>query len=296
MFVACTSQPVDKHVIHLPVKLIVHLPDLSGLQKAVERSAFFVHETIGRDVFSPQLEHVGNIGLPLLECFSWETEHKVYGYVADAGLPQAADRTHRLCRRMPPVKETQPFVREGLHAHGDTVDRQRAQSPGKLCRHVVGITLHGNLDGCNGTALFPVRPHVPSKRQVIHRFYRMEQPVQALEGQLGRRASTQVDAGQLRSLSAGCGFFIRPQFHLMAHRIHIPFLYRLPLSLPSGRNGGIEAAVDAAAGAERNVYVKSCHDVGNTYIYNMCNAVSPANVLISFKRIGVFSKNFWHFQ
>ena len=264
MLVAGIPQPADERVVHLPVKFVINLPDLPGPEKAVERRPLLVHEAVGGDMLDIQFEQAVNVLVPLFERLVRKAEHQVHGDVSDAGLPQAADRRPHLLCRMPAMEELQAAVRESLRPHGDAVDRQRVQAAGEGHGHIVGIALHGDLHGSGGSAA--AVPPAPPVLRAVHPPDCPEQLLKARERKLRGRAPAQIDAGQLRRVSAVPAAF--PQFHFMAESIHIP-LFDRACPAPFGRDGRIKAAVDAAAGTERDVYVKSCHDAGDTYIYNM---------------------------
>ena len=225
MLIACCGELVDELVIHAQTQFLIHFLHLSRLQQAIERCAFLVHQSVGGDMFRLQGKRVTDVASPVVERLIGEAEHQVDADVADAVAAEAVDSLVDLLRAVTPMEKPQTFVGEGLRAHADAVDGQTAEHPRP---YVVGVAFHGHLG---------VGPHL------IHLIiYMVEQLGELVVAELTRRTATEVDGGQLR--------LVRQQRHLTAERVGISLTQRQ-------LGGGVETAVDTAAGAKGYVDVEA---------------------------------------
>ncbi len=203
-----------------------------------------------------QLQRAVDVLFPPCGVFARKPEHQVHADVADAGVPQSLHRHCRLVGRVPPADEAENVGGKTLRPHAHPVDWRRSHVSREILRHVVGVALESHLQA-------------PRLHLIIF-IYGVENPV-GLPGRQSRGSSAaEINRPQR------FGGVVFSQFQFAAHRVGVP-------RAQFRGGGGIEAAVDAAAFAERDVNVKSGHENGMVY---------SAKILICFKILGFCAKFF----
>ncbi len=86
-----------------------------------------------------------DILLPVEERFPREAVHQVDADIFDARPSQSLHRCPHLPGVMPSTQEREPLVGEGLRTHAHTVYGEGVQDFRKVFRHILGVTLDGDL-------------------------------------------------------------------------------------------------------------------------------------------------------